>query len=55
MSRELVRNIWRLEHRSTCYRHLLPGLYSEVAWDKERKGAFRSGNTISRRINNEVD
>jgi hypothetical protein len=25
---------------------LVPGLYLKVAWDKERKGAFRSGDTI---------
>ena len=32
----------------TCHCHLLPGLYPEMAWDKEGKGAFRSGDTVSR-------
>ena len=34
-------------HCSACHRNLLQGLYSEMAWDKEGKGAFRSGNTVS--------
>ncbi len=36
---------------ATCCR----GLYSEVASDKERKGAFRSGDTVSRRIDHGMD
>ena len=42
-------------HCATCHRHLLPGLYSEVASDKERKGAFGSGDTVSRRIDHGMD
>jgi hypothetical protein len=34
---------------------LLPGLYSEMVWDKERKEAFGSKNKVSCRIDNEMD